>query len=164
MADEPGQPPEKSAEPEYNKWRFLTEFFGGVFSLINSGKIYPLAALAVLGLVAFVAWQMPEADLGEAVLRLVSLLASSTALSWVLIVLTNVGWIYLLRRSRRTDQGEIDRLADLRKELMHGRELGHLTPIEQHRSSEGLVVEEYLLPFNPNEIDNASPDDTEEDS
>ena len=164
MADKPGHPPEKSAEPAYNIWRFLTQFFGGVFSLINSGKIYPLVALAVLGLVAFVAWEMPEADLGEAVLRLVELLTSSSALCWSLLFITNLGWIYLLRQSRRTDQDEINRLANLRKELMYGRESGHLTPIEQHRSSEGLVVEEYLLPVDPDEIENASQDDTEEDS
>lgn len=92
---------------------------------------------------ALVLYRIPDSDLAGVIDGLFSFLQSSTALAYFLFFASNVGWLRLHKRQERLYQAEIERLAAIRKELMHGESK---TLIQQHRSSDGEQSEGYLLP------------------
>ncbi len=92
---------------------------------------------------ALVLYRIPDSDLAGVIDGFFSFLQSSTALAYFLFFASNVGWLRLHKRQERLYQAEIERLAAIRKELMHGESK---TLIQQHRSSDGEQSEGYLLP------------------
>lgn len=161
MTTDSGRGSTGEAPEQYNMWRFLTEFSQGFFSLINSGRVFPAFGLAILVILGIVAWRVPESDLADLIEQFFEILSGSELLLWTALIVTNGVWLYIVRRVRRQDQAEIERLTDVRSELVHGREEGELEPIERHRSSEDDQTEEYIIPGRAHE---APSDNTETES
>lgn len=135
--------PEKPAQA-YGGWDFARDFSNGLFGLFNTGRIFPAFGVLLFMIMALVLYRIPESDLAGVIEGFFSFLQSSTAMAYFLFFASNVGWLRLHKRQERLYQAEIDRMAAIRKELMHGGE--SKTLIQQHRSSDGEQSEGYLLP------------------
>lgn len=135
--------PEKPAQA-YGGWDFARDFSNGLFGLFNTGRIFPAFGVLLFMIMALVLYRIPDSDLAGVIEGFFSFLQSSTALAYFLFFASNVGWLRLHKRQERLYQAEIDRMAAIRKELMHGGE--SKTLIQQHRSSDGEQSEGYLLP------------------
>ncbi|ASQ90113.1 hypothetical protein CHL67_03490 [Prosthecochloris sp. GSB1] len=88
---------------------------------------------------------MPDSDWGEVIKILVNQVFVD---NWVLIFLlfiSNLFWAVLFKKMKGLYQSEIDRLSEIRSELMHKK---NLVSIDEHRSSEGDCEEQYVLPPN----------------
>lgn len=136
----PKQPPPAAA---YNQWGFLRDFFNRFFDLFNSGKIYPAFGLFVLGIVALIAFRIPDNQLPGVIGQFIEMLQGSVGLAYTLLALSNVLWVWQYREQRRMYLREIDRLAAVRQDLMHGKPS---VIIKEHRSSTGQQQESYLMP------------------
>lgn len=132
----------------YNGWRVLFLFIEGVFNLINNNKIYPVFGLLLISFLALIVWRLPDTDLGNIITILVNevIVGKSGLIS--IIIFTNLGWLYLLKRMRGVYQQEIDRLASIRSDLMHGTDK---SKIESHRSTKGSCEESYIVPTSNDE-------------
>ncbi|WP_179953478.1 hypothetical protein [Desulfobotulus mexicanus] len=124
-------------------WRFLTVLVDKFSNLINNNKILPLSGLVVLLIMASIIWRLPETELAEIIRLLINEFITGKGGLIFLLVATNAGWFYLLKRSREIDQREIDRLSAIRSELMHK---DQKTTIKKHRSTNGACEESYILP------------------
>jgi hypothetical protein len=147
------KPKQAPPAPAYNKWEFLRDFCNRFFDLFNSGKIYPAFGLFVLGIVTLIAFRIPDNQLPGVVGQLIEMLQGSVGLAYALLALSNVLWVWQYREQRRMYLREIDRLAAIRQELMHG-----TSPvlIKEHRSSTGQQQESYLM---PTKLDAADPNE-----
>ena len=145
MAKQKGKSTRKAKpSPEYNGWRVLAIFIEGLFNLINNNKIYPAFGLFLLGIFSLIVWRLPGSELAEILKILINEVLVGKGSLIVIIVVTNVGWAYMLKRIREVYQNEIDRLANVRKELLHH---GSESPlIKEHRSTNGDCKESYLIP------------------
>lgn len=133
----------KNVTHEYNGWRVLLVFIEGIFELINSHKIYPAFGLFILSILGLIVWRLPDTELAEIVKLLINEFIVNKGGLIGLLVLTNLGWAYLLKRMNGIYSKEIDRLAKIRSELMHN---SSSQKIEQHRSSKEECDEHYILP------------------
>lgn len=134
----------KGGDDSYNGWMFLRDFSSGVFSLLNSGKVFPAFGLLLLAIAGMVLWRMPESELAGLVRGLFAVIRSSTGFLFACLVVTNLGWLWLLRRTKRIYQDEIDRLSDVRKQLMLGQDRSKF--LTAHTTSNGTQKESYVLP------------------
>ena len=131
----------------YGRWDFARDFSNGLFGLLNSGKVFPAFGLLILCIVGLVAYRLPEAELGVVARELLEVLRSSFGFAIAGLIATNLVWAWLLRRMHGIYQAEIDRLADLRAELMREKNSGReFIPIKEHRTSNGTHQEKYVLP------------------
>lgn len=143
-----GMAPSKSKKPvkaaSFNGWRVLNTFIEGLFQLINSNKIYPVFGLIILALAGLVVWRLSASDLADIIkLLLVEVVVGKGGLI-ALIILTNLGWPYLLRQQQKIYKTEIDRLAAVRSELLHSD-----GKIGTHRSTHDNRGDAYLVPAVP---------------
>lgn len=131
-------------KPTYGGWEFARDFSSGVFGLLNTGRVFPAFGLLILVLMGLVVWRLPETELALVVKDFLNLLRSSVALAFVLLVTSNLTWFILFRKQKRIYENEINRLADIRSNLLH---LGHeRVQIDDHRSSDGVQAESYIFP------------------
>ena len=135
----------KEVAPKENLWSFLIVLAKGLIQLINNNKIYPAMALCLLMIFALVVWRLPDTALAENVTILVNAIVGKTGGLITLLLVSNLGWIYLLKRQRELYRSEIDRLAEIRKALIHSKDSGGGI-IENHRSSTGDCKASYILP------------------
>lgn len=91
--------------------------------------------MAILGVIV---WRLPETGLAEIIKSLID----QKGLLIFLLIVTNMGWYKLYKTMKTLYQDEINRLADIRKKLMHGTE----NTIENHRSTQDDCKESYILP------------------
>lgn len=143
----PARPKTRSekAVPAYGAWHFARDALNHLFGLINTGRIIIVVFLVFVVLLAIVLLRTPPNVLPGLVRDLIDAVRSSTGVAYTLLLASNFGWLYLLKLQRRLYQDEIDRMAAIRKQLMHG-EASVL--IKQHRSSDGEQREGYILPSN----------------
>lgn len=128
----------------YGGWHFARDFSAGFFGLVNSGRVFPAFGLLLLVIMGLIVWRLPEAELAPVIKNFFDLLRGSVSLAIVLLLLTNFGWFFLLRRQKTIYENEIKRLSDIRKDLLH---LGSSQVlIENHRTSTGAQSETYLFP------------------
>ncbi len=136
----------KASGASYGFWGFARDFFSGVFSLLNSGKVFPAFGLLLLVIMGIVVWRLPETELAGLVREFFALLRSSFGFAMSALVATNFGWLWLLRRQKEIYQGEIDRLSDLRSKLLLGENSSEFTPLKELHTSNGAQRESYVLP------------------
>lgn len=134
------------ANSEYNGWRVLHRFIEGLFDVINNRQIYPFSMLIIFLIIAAVVWKLPGDELAD----IIKLLINSPPI-WValilIVVITNLVWLYLFQRKTSIYNREIDRLTAIRRELMHN---PSKNLIKRHRSTEDECEESYIIPpFNP---------------
>lgn len=115
-----------------------------IFSLLNSGKVFPAFGLMLLAIAGMVLVRMPESELAGLVREFFIVIRSSTGFLGACLVVTNLGWLWLLRRTKRIYQDEIDRLSEVRKALMLGQDKS--TFLSAHTTSNGTQKESYVLP------------------
>lgn len=127
----------------YGCWHFLRDFSNGVFSLLNSGKIYPTFGLLIIILAGIIAWRVPESEIAGLVSEFFSLFKETFSLLFLLVI-SNAGWMYLMRKLRSIYQAEIDRLAEVRNELLRGKD--NIKPLTVHHTSSGDQRESYIVP------------------
>lgn len=135
----------RASESEYNGWRVLAIFIEGIFDLINSRQVYPAFGLVLLSIVGIVVWRLPESDLAEITKLVVGEIFGGTGGLLALLVVTNAGWAYLTKRLHSMYTHEIERLANIRKELMHG----PIGKIATHRSSDDDCEKSFMMPAAP---------------
>lgn len=136
----------KAPGASYGFWTFARDFSSGVFSLLNSGKVFPAFGLLLLVIMGVVVWRLPETALAGLVGEFFALLRSSFGFAMSALVATNLGWLWLLRRQREIYQGEIDRLSDLRSRLLLGENSNEFIPLKELHTSSGAQRESYVLP------------------
>jgi hypothetical protein len=132
---------------EYNGWQFARDFSNNFFGLINNGKIFVAGGLAIIGLMGLVIWRLPDtalADLSRQFLE--ALITKGFYIGFS--ILSNITWFWLLLRQRTIFQSEINRLSKIRGDLMHNE---NRVLIKNHRSSDDVQKEGYLLPKSSNE-------------
>ncbi|MBU0917934.1 MAG: hypothetical protein KKD97_16450 [Gammaproteobacteria bacterium] len=134
----------KGGDDAYNVWMFFRDFFSGVFSLLNSGKVFPAFGLLLLSIAGMVLWRMPESELAGIVRDLFAVIRSSTGVLMACLLASNIGWLWLLRRTKRIYQDEIDRLSEVRKQLMLGQDKSKF--LTAHSTSNGRQKESYMIP------------------
>ena len=127
-------------------WSFARDIANGVFSLLNSGKVFPAFGLLLLLIMGLVVWRLPDTELAGLVREFFALLRSSFGFAMSALVATNLGWLWLLRRQKEIYQGEIDRLSDLRSKLLLGENSNDFTPLKELHTSNGAQRESYVLP------------------
>ena len=138
----------KAVQPEsYNFWMFARDFFDNIFSLLNTGKIFPVIILAFLIMTGLIIWKYPEEKLPELVTGILFNVGSNWIIVFVLLIITNLAWCFLFFAHKKMYENEITRLSDIRSSLMHGED--NLKKISAHRSSDGPQKEGYIFP-NPN--------------
>jgi len=130
------------SDSEYTGWRVAAMVVDGIFGLFNSNKVYPAFGVIILILVGLVLWRLPETELANLLREFLSLLGQSWGVVFATLILTNATWFLLFRKMRALYQQEIDRLAAIRKELMHD----GLKTIAGHRSSNEAENATYILP------------------
>lgn len=140
----------KNKASEYNGWRVLLAFINGIFELINSHKVYPAFGLLILSIFGLIVWRLPTTELAEIVKILINEFVVNKGGLIGLLVLTNLGWAYLLKRMNKIYSAEIDRLAKIRSKLMHD---SSSKKIDKHRSSNEECDEHYIIP-NGKDLDN----------
>ena len=140
----------KSRGVSYGFWGFARDFSSGVFSLLNSGKVFPAFGLLLLVLMGFIAWRIPDTELAGLVREFFQLLRSSFGFAMSALIVTNVGWLWLIRRQREIYQSEINRLSDLRSKLLLGEKSSDFTPIKELDTSNGAQRESYVMPDSVN--------------
>lgn len=133
----------KPKSSDYNGWRVLYLFIEGVLNLINNNKIYPVFGLLFLSLLGLIVWRLPETELADVIKILINEFVVDKGGLIAIIVITNLGWAYLLRRMTGVYQREIDRLAKIRSELIHNNDR---KSIKAHRSTNGEIQESYIVP------------------
>ena len=137
----------KDTEKNYNGWQFARDFSDHIFSLLNTGKIFPVILLAIIVMVGLIIWKYPDEHLPE-LLRLATGVLFRIGSNWinvfVIMVISNIAWLILFLMQRKIYQNEIVRLSDIRSQLMHGN--NDYKKIADHRSSKGIQQEGYILP------------------
>lgn len=128
---------------DYNGWRVLYLFIEGVLDLINNNKIYPVFGLLFLSLIGLIVWRLPDTELAEVLKLLINEFVVDKGGLIAVIVITNLGWAYLLKRMTGIYKREIDRLSAIRSELMHNSDRKN---IDKHRSTNGDCKESYIVP------------------
>ncbi len=113
----------------------------GVLGLLNSNKAYPAFALVLLVIIGIISWRLPESDLGWILKRIIENATTSSGTLIGFLVLTNIGWYFVVRQLKRVYQAEIARLINVRQALMHGK-----VSIQNHRSSSGEQQPTMILP------------------
>ncbi|RVU47054.1 hypothetical protein [Rubrivivax rivuli] len=136
----------KSPGASYGFWGFARDFSSGVFSLLNSGKVFPAFGLLLLVLMGLIAWRVPDTELAGLIREFFQLLRSSFGFAMGALIVTNVGWLWLIRRQREIYQSEITRLSDLRSKLLLGDKSSDFTPIKELHTSNGTQRESYVMP------------------
>jgi hypothetical protein len=126
-----------------NGWHVLMRFVDGIFDLVNTNRIYPAFGLILLAIVSLTIWRLPPDELANIIKVIVADVVIGKGFLISLVVVSNLGWIYLFNRMRDMYKNEIDRLSNIRSELIHnsGRNV-----IEDHRSSERVSKESILIP------------------
>lgn len=138
---------ENAHKGEYNKWEFARDFSNNFFGLLNNGRIFVAGGLAIILLMGLVIWRLPDTDLADLSRQFLgALITKGFYISF--LILSNVTWFWLLLRQRSIFQFEINRLSKIRSNLMHNEKK---ILIENHRSSDGVQKEGYLLPKSINE-------------
>lgn len=127
---------------EYNGWRVLAIFIEGLFGLINTNKIYPAFGLAILAIATLIVWRVPATELAVLIRFSIEQISSTSSGLMGLLIISNGGWIWLFNQSRSLYKSEIDRLANIRQELLQG----NVANIDAHQSSQAPVPETYFLP------------------
>ena len=136
----------KAASDTYGGWSFARDFSSGLFALLNSGKVFPAFGLLLLAIMGIIAWRIPETELGGLVRDFLFLLRSSFGFAVTALIVTNIGWAWLIRRQREIYQAEINRLSDLRSKLLLGESKGEFTPLRELHTSNGHQREAYFVP------------------
>ena len=131
-------------QSSYNGWQFARDFFDNVFSLLNTGKIFPVIILACLMMSGLILWKYPAEKLPHLITAVLSSIGSNWMVLFILLVLTNLLWVILFSLQKKMYENEIVRLSDIRSQLMHGSET--LNKISSHRSSDGIQQEGYIFP------------------
>ncbi len=131
------------SKSEYNIWRVLVVFIEGIFNLFNTNKIYPAFGLLLIYIMGLIVWRLPNEDLADIIKILVNEFIVNKGSLIAIIIITNFGWAYLLKRTTKLYQNEIDRLSNIRSKLLHKSED---KSIIKHRSSEEDCKESYIIP------------------
>lgn len=120
-----------------NGWTFATAVFTGLLQLANSNRIYPFFMMIIVVISALIIIKLPGAELAQILNRLLDVLTGSKGLLWGWLISTNLMWFVLLRKLRSIYLAEIERLAQVRNELLvsNGGSDDKLL-ISKHRSSE----------------------------
>lgn len=134
----------RKGQSTYGGWDFARDFAGGVFGLLNNGRIFPAFGLLILSLMGLVAWRLPEAELAGLVRDFFFVLRSSFGVMLALFVGSNLMWFWLSNRQKRIYENEIGRLSEIRSRLLH--KGADIVQIKDHRSSNGEQKEGYILP------------------
>lgn len=92
-----------------------TNFF---FHLLNTGRIFPLFGLVLLLLILLSAIRLPEAQVTLIIKEIVSAIRGSSGILLFALLVTNVGWLWLVNRQKRIFMEEIERLSTLRSSLL----------------------------------------------
>lgn len=139
---------QEQEQSSYNGWQFARDFFDNVFSLLNTGKIFPVIILAFLIMMGLMIWRYPEEKLPDLVTGILFKVGSNWLIVFSLLIITNIAWYLVFRVQKQIYEKEIKRLSDIRSILMHGD--GVVDRIAEHRSSNGPQQEGYIFP-NPTE-------------
>ncbi|MDY6449926.1 hypothetical protein [Acinetobacter faecalis] len=131
-------------QTSYNVWMFARDFFDNIFSLLNTGKIFPVVLLAFLIMIGLVIWKYPDEQLPSLVSGVLSNVGSNWVIVFALLIITNLAWCVLFFAYKSMFEKEITRLSEIRSQLMHGG--GDLKKISAHRSSDGPQQEGYIFP------------------
>ena len=134
---------ENPASTRYGGWDFARDFSTQFFALLNTGRIFPALLVLLALLMLLFGVRMPTEELAPLSNHLLDALSGWTGVFFLLLVVTNCGWMLVFHERDKLHQQEIKRLTDIRSQLMHG---GDMTLIKEHRSSDGEQQEGYLLP------------------
>lgn len=133
----------KAATAPYTGWMFARDFSKGIFALLNSGKIYPAFGLLLVGLIGIAEWRLPPSQLPNVIHDLLATVRSSFGVVFALLLISNFCWAWLHARQRRLYDQEVARLAEIRRELIHNKDI---VQIENHRSSEDVTHKTHIFP------------------
>lgn len=127
---------------KHTGWSVAAMLVEGCFGLVNTNKIFPLFGLLFVLLAGLIVWKLPGDELAVVIKLCFETFATSWTAMLVLLIATNVGWFTLLCKQRVVYMNEIDRLSDVKKELLHSD-----NPVKtDHVSSESAITETYILP------------------
>lgn len=129
--------------PAYNGWMFARDVARHLFTLLNTGKAYPAFFLLLIGVLGIIAWRLPPDQIAPVVVDFLATIRGSVGLAVSAFVMSNFGWAWLFARMRRIYTDEIDRLAEKRRELIHG---DIQSKVENHRSSEDVKQATHIFP------------------
>jgi hypothetical protein len=120
----------ETQQRDTNIYDVLIKLIDETYALINSGNIIGIIAIIVL----FILYKLPPENIDAHVKSIVSLLSSDKyyiiPLGGLLAFSVSIN-IY----QRNVYKLEIKRLVEDRSALMHGKEKGELTTLQQHHSS-----------------------------
>lgn len=136
-------PTKKESNNQPNIWAFGIEVFKLIFQLFNNGVIFPIFGLVLVFSFLLIVYKIPNSEVAGLIKFLVEkYLTGNSAAYLMMLILTNIGWPVVFIMMRNVYKGEIDRLTNVRSELMH---LEERRKINDHRSSKGDVVEKYVF-------------------
>lgn len=133
----------KPIPERYNGWMYARDATKGVFSLLNTGKIYPAFGLMLIILMGIAEWRLPPEHLGILIRDFFATVRSSFGLVLALFFISNLTWFWLFARHKRLCAKEINRLTEIRHEYFHGKKI---TNIKNHRSSESVEHKTHIFP------------------
>lgn len=133
----------KRSPSGYSGWMFARDFSKGVFSLLNTGKVYPAFGLLIIAIMGIAAWRLPPDQLATVIYDFLVTVRSSFGIVLVLFFITNAAWLWLFARQKSLYEKEIERLAKIRHDLVHNKEL---IMIENHRSSDEVTGKTHIFP------------------
>ena len=132
----PGKKPGES-----NSADVAMHFIDAVYNLLNTGNIVGVFLLGLIALIGSIMWRLPDEQLGPIVIGFGGFLYGER---FYLLVMA-VALIYCIHLKRKMDtlyKDEIQRLTDVRKDLIHGLQSGALTPLQKHTSTGYDVTDE----------------------
>jgi len=136
--------PENQSPSRYGGWDYARDLTNHVFALIHTGQVFPAFGLLLLLLSPVIGYLLPESERAPVLYELLATIRSSSGIPYLALLGVIVGASWLIRRQGQMYRKEIDRLAAIRSELMHGEQ--PRTLIKEHRSSAGEQVKSVILP------------------
>lgn len=106
-----------------------------LYNLANTGNLIGVLLFGIVILTWILTYRMPEADLIVLVSGLGSFFLGEKFYTVPLLMLLAF-CIFLKIRMNKVYKNEIQRLTDVRKELIHGFQSGTLVPLENHTTSD----------------------------
>ena len=126
--------PKSKRASQTNAWDVFIKFLEIVYDLCKTGNLYGVVLFSIICYFFLVTLRLPAEDLSKMVLNLASFIsAEKYYLVPLTIALTVSLWGNLYQRNKY--QGEIKRLTEIRKRLMHGLEKKELKEIKEHKTS-----------------------------
>ncbi|MCG6551569.1 MAG: hypothetical protein L7F77_04525 [Candidatus Magnetominusculus sp. LBB02] len=119
-----------------NMYDFLINLTDKTYDLINSGNIIGIAVVILL----FILYKLSSDSINEHVRAMIALLASEKFYMIPLFMLLLFS-VSINIYQRKIYKLEIKRLTDLRSTIIHGRETGELTTLQEHTSIDFNIEE-----------------------